>query len=364
MPSSVSKEESDDDVPPPSYGDASRFGQLGHSESTLTRAPSDAHERLARVIGEPPSLAVNDPAVVLAVPTQRQLHVSAQASRNQRGMCCCFFILAACIVCGVCLWVIVGGAATLVAAGPPWHGYWQWRLIDVGNRVVVAFAGSTKPCPEVTVDSIIKAITAGIVSQSEPAQLSIDVLQKFVVVARQMDLADDDFEEALCSADDDYDPDRCSATQIAAASPSAPPAQPPPAQPLVGRRLLSLSRRRSLSVAGGAQWDMRARLVNTSRRILQPPDLGDLAEAVKLDAVIIEIETLVLPSSPDSLVDDVRDSGRISAEVVPNVLAALLDLTNLTNATDPFSFITNAAPLSRRYAIRNIWLDGLSLLQP
>ena len=513
MPSSVSKEESDDDVPPPSYGDASRFGQLGHSESTLTRAPSDAHERLARVIGEvPPSLAVNDPAVVLAVPTQRQLHVNAQASRNQRGMCGCFFILAACIVCGVCLWVgfrepqrcdgtsrnacessltvqpppppwwilspprsspppwwtvspppppasspscpcaevIVGGAATLVAAGavgifspngqtddgrniyvsesqrhilyftgPPWHGYWQWRLIDVGNRVVVAFAGSTKPCPvavgswsirredadascydtscydtfaseiaacpppppfspgkapkpppptppptpppsmaasqylatldlstvsiskEVTVDSIIKAITAGIVSQSEPAQLSIDVLQKFVVVARQIDLADDDFEEALCSADDDYDPDRCSATQIAAASPSAPPAQPPPAQPLVGRRLLSLSRRRSLSVAGGAQWDMRARLVNTSRRILQTPDLGALAEAVKLDAVIIEIETLVLPSSPDSLVDDVRDSGRISAEVVPNVLAALLDLTNLTNATDPFSFITN-----------------------
>ena len=94
---------------------------------------------------------------------------------------------------------------------------------------------------EVTVDSIIKAITAGIVSQSEPAQLSIDVLQKFVVVARN-DLADDDFEEALCSADDDYDPDRCSATQIAAASPSAQPAQPPPAQPLVGRRLLSLSR--------------------------------------------------------------------------------------------------------------------------
>ena len=69
----------------------------------------------------------------------------------------------------------------------------------------------------VTVDAIIKAITAGIVSQSEPAQLSIDVLQKFVVVARQTDLADDDFEEALCSADDDYDPDRCSAIQIAAA---------------------------------------------------------------------------------------------------------------------------------------------------
>ena len=264
-----------------------------------------------------------------------------------------------------CAEVIVGGAATLVAAGavgifspngqtddgrriyvsesqlhilyftgPPWHGYWQWRLIDVGNGVVVAFAGSTKPCPvavgswsirredadascydtscydtfaseiaacppplplppfspgkapkpppptppptpppsmatsqylatldvstvsiskEVTADchSIINAITAGIVNQSEPAQLSIDVLQKFVVVARQNDLADDELEAALCRTDDDHDPDRCRATQITAASPSPPPAtphgqpppaQPPPAQPPVGRRLLSLSR--------------------------------------------------------------------------------------------------------------------------
>ena len=71
--------------------------------------------------------------------------------------------------------------------------------------------------------------------------------------------------------------------------------------------------------------------------------LGDLAEAVKLDAVIIEIETLVLPLSPGSLVDDVRDSGRISAARGGAKLAGGAARPHQLdhNATDPFSFITN-----------------------
>ena len=67
------------------------------------------------------------------------------------------------------------------------------------------------------------------------------------------------------------DATRAAATSAAATSAAATSAA-------AGRAALALalpsSRRRSLSVAGGAQWDMRARLVNRSRRISQPPDLA------------------------------------------------------------------------------------------
>ena len=116
---SVSKDAGNDDEAPPSYGEASRFGQLGHSDITLTTAASDAHERLARVIDEarskpkpvePASVAVSignvaDARTAAAVPAvPLQAHIHERRSRNRASACCTLFVLMASAACGVCLW--------------------------------------------------------------------------------------------------------------------------------------------------------------------------------------------------------------------------------------------------------------------
>jgi len=170
---------------------------------------------------------------------------------------------------------------------------------------------------------IIDEIVKGITDQGQPAPVSIAVLQRVEVIADQGDKDDTEFEGVLCDTlSTDYDRSRCSATKQASS-----------------RRLLEeRAQRRSLALAS---WNMEVMLQPGSPHLVADgPDL-DAVEGVSsatLQAVAIEMRTIVRPSAQDNLVEDAMASGDAKTSLATAVFASPLAIASSTRLScDPGS---------------------------
>ncbi|EOD32581.1 hypothetical protein EMIHUDRAFT_230754, partial [Emiliania huxleyi CCMP1516] len=176
---------------------------------------------------------------------------------------------------------------------------------EVDNEVVLDLSSGVllnKDRPA-TAAEIIDEIVKGITDQGQPAPVSITVIQRLDVVAFQPPgTSDDDFAAVLCSQlPADYDRERYWYMTV----------------PLL------------VKTSG----------LDASHSVIDPPDFEGAADGTTatLQAVAIEMRTVVEPGSQDSLVEDAVASGDTKAAVARDVLASLLS----PNVSDPNSFISN-----------------------